>query len=138
LGATGGCAAFGDESFSLGQWRTISGERVPPEIVQTQHGEGHCSTQDVWAVVFGRDGGSLGRLYLRDPDGVINSRLLPGREPIPAFVERASLPAEAVDTGYRSGDVELWLDSTGDAAYLVFEDRVEMWPFAENMDLGCD
>jgi hypothetical protein len=60
--------------------------------------------------------------YLRDPDGVLGDN--------ERFEENGTLPAEAVDTGYRSAAGEaLWI-IPGDRSsiYVVDGDSVERWP----------
>ena len=38
------------------------------------------------------------------------------------------LLADAIDTGYRLEDRELWMSADEQVAYLVGSDRVEAWP----------
>lgn len=66
--------------------------------------------------------------WVRDPRGVVSPALQQG------FSPRAQLPPDAVDTGYRSGHVELWLAADRSAAYFVNAtdpDDVERWPRAD-------
>ncbi len=74
-----------------------------------------------------RRGLEIHRQWIRDPLGVVNPELEQG------FSARAVLPTDAVDTGYRTGAVELWLAADRSAAYFVNgRDRsdVERWPQA--------
>lgn len=74
--------------------------------------------------------------YIRDPDGVLTE---PEPEPGSAFNPDATLPADAVPTGYEHDGTTLWLADSDRAAfvYLVTGDRVEAWPrFISHF--GCD
>jgi hypothetical protein len=66
--------------------------------------------------------------YVRDPEGVFgNAGLTAG------FDADATLPDDAVDSGYRAGDAELWTvpdDPSG--IYIVAGDTVERWPRGED------
>jgi len=44
------------------------------------------------------------------------------------------LPAGATETGYRSGDRQLWLGADDDGAYIVTPGGIERWP---RFTLGC-
>ena len=65
--------------------------------------------------------------YVRDPDGVLER---------PGLTEsldlHATVPPEAVDTGYRLGDVEVW-HIPGDESFVwvVSPEGVEKWPSGE-------
>jgi hypothetical protein len=79
----------------------------------------HCSWPNVRMISFG------GHQYVRDPDGVFRDW------PFETTLDLdAELPGDAVDTGYRNGDVQLWLSEPGDpsAAFLVGPERTERWP----------
>jgi hypothetical protein len=66
------------------------------------------------------------RQFIRDPNGVIDRGL---RDKLALAID---LPADAQDTGYRNGELELWLSqSNPDAAYLRAGGDVERWPRAE-------
>jgi hypothetical protein len=39
-----------------------------------------------------------------------------------------ALPADANDSGYRSGELQLWFTPADTAAYVVSPDGVERWP----------
>ena len=64
------------------------------------------------------------RSYVRDPEGWL------GRPELQAgFAADVEPPDGAVDTGYRQGSVELWMDPADDAfVYLVGEQATERWP----------
>lgn len=63
--------------------------------------------------------------YVKDPNGVFRGRSFDSELDLDA-----ELPADAVDTRYRKGDVELWLSPPGSpsAAYLVGPDATRRWP----------
>jgi hypothetical protein len=65
-----------------------------------------------------------GRLYARDLRGGAYNR----DELLDSFDIDASLPADAVDTGYRLHKQHLYLATDGKAAFLVSPLRVERWP----------
>jgi len=44
------------------------------------------------------------------------------------FATGMPLPSDAVDSGYRSGDLELWFIPSDTAALVVSPDMVERWP----------
>jgi len=114
----------------LAAWTDASGQTVPDETVYWYHGPDHCEWQ---SVVFLHVGWPLGshwasspphRTYARDPDGIFAQDLFMGTLDLDA-----ELPASAEDTGYRSGDTELWLDPADEGvAYLRDGDSVERWP----------
>ncbi len=65
------------------------------------------------------------RQFIRDPDGVISYGT---GDTLAIAVD----PDDARDTGYRNGELELWLSpSDPDAAYLRAGDNVERWPRAD-------
>ena len=68
-------------------------------------------------------GGNL-RSYVRDPDGLFGDPELQA-----GFAADVEPAAGAVDTGYRQGAVELWMDPADDAfVYLVDGGTAERWP----------
>jgi hypothetical protein len=67
-----------------------------------------------------------------DPGTAIDRQLLAGKPD-----KDADLPPDAVDTGLRRSDAELWLAADGDALYVVSDENVEKWPRAIET-IGCD
>jgi hypothetical protein len=54
-----------------------------------------------------------------------------------AFDPDIELPQRAEYTRHRTDFMELWLDPSDEAAaYLVFADHVERWPWAKE-SIGC-
>ena len=86
----------------------------------------HCGWQGV-PFLFVRDGdGKISLMYARDVDGVVGTA-----QP---FEAHATLPPEAVFTGWRDGNRQLWTDapttSVADGAssiYIVSPSGVERW-----------
>jgi hypothetical protein len=117
---------------------TKDGRAVDGRELNSIAGPDHCSWQSVVIMHLGWPLGTVSRTsaevrqFIRDPDGVID----------PSLSNRLAiaidLPADATDTGYRNGDLELWLSpSTPDAAYLRVGDDVERWPRADPV-IACD
>ena len=73
-----------------------------------------------------------GRLYVRDLRGAAYDpqRLLG------SFEVDASLPADAVDTGYRQGHRQLFLAPDDRYVYVVSPLRVERWPRVKGDEYG--
>jgi hypothetical protein len=106
------------------------GLRVPESELQLARGASHCGWEEsayIGGTALGTNGGEASRsVWSRDPLGVINRRTQAG------FRAQASLPDDAVFTGYTQGPVELWTapSDEGEYVYLVnSQDRtdVERW-----------
>ena len=64
------------------------------------------------------------RSYTRDPDDLYGSPNLRKRLELDA-----TLPADAIDTGYRRDGAALWVDPSDDTLiYVVTDDAIEAWP----------
>ena len=98
----------------------------PDQTVTAQPGSGHCGQESVLFLVLDDE------QYVFDPGSTIERQLLVS-EP----EKDADLPADAVDTGLRRSDAEMWLAADGDAAYVVAGDNVQKWPRATQR-FGCD
>jgi hypothetical protein len=107
-----------------GAWETADGEEVEEAIVSSGTG---CPNEDTVLLHLGWPLGTPqlkgpARQYVRDP----NPNHLGGIE---GFVADADLPRSARFSGYRRGDVELWVgDDADEFVYLVADDHVERWP----------
>lgn len=111
-------------TFPVTVWTDASGDPVSTETIRSNPGPGHCGWESAtWLHVDGE-------LYFRDPEGVM------AEWTATPFDADASLPPTATDTGYRSGDIAVWLDPGGDA-YLVLPGRVERWPRSTDPFIGC-
>lgn len=111
---------------------TKDGRSVGSEELNTIAGPDHCDWQSAVMMHLGWPLGTVSktaddsRQFIRDPDGVIDTKL---RDKLGTGV---ALPADAKDTSYRHGELELWLSpSEPDAAYLRVGESVEHWPRAD-------
>jgi hypothetical protein len=110
-------------------WTDVDGCLVRIDVLGERPGPDHCGWQDAQVLIVGRP---LGARYtspadtvefVRDPAGVFGPEFAAG------FDADASLPAGAVDSGYRRGDVALWhVPGDQTAIWLVSPDDVERWP----------
>ncbi|WP_286259387.1 hypothetical protein [Streptomyces graminofaciens] len=115
-------------SFTDSQWYEIwtdeDGKRVPITKVHTSKGPEHCDWQDAHFLSVGSDADGDGKLYGRDPDGVLPEGMLTA-----AYDGDARMPEGARDTGYRHEDRSLWLvEDDPSKAYVRTPDGVEAWP----------
>jgi hypothetical protein len=123
------------DGLALDVWTDASGARVPVTTVTSWPGPEHCDWQDITFLEIGSTATRSAREeYLRDTQGEL-AGLLHG-----AYDAHASLPADAVDTGWRHDGRRLWRVPDRSAAYLVSLDDpadVERWP-ASTGPIGCD
>jgi len=116
-------------SFFL-PWTDILGCLVRVDVVFEALGEAHCDFDEARHLLTGdplgtRFGSTAPPIeYIRDPTGVYGSDLLTS-----GFAEFAELPSDAIDSGFRLRDRELWT-SPGDPAAIYIKDSqgVERWP----------
>jgi hypothetical protein len=125
-------------SYTDGKWYEIwtdaRGKRVPITKVHSSVGDEHCGWETAHFLSVGeRDKEDEdGRLYARDPDGVLIESMLTS-----AYDGDVRMPADAHDTGYRRGEWRLWLsDADLSKAYVRTADGVEAWPQVRP-DQGC-
>lgn len=122
-------------------WSDQQGDQLPSGlggadaelVVNTVRGPQHCGWQSVTLLhlaypigVATSDVGSR-RQYVRDPRSVLPDGTVGGRLDV-----AVRLPADARDTGFRNGDIELWeADSTiENVVYVGRGGRFEAWPRA--------
>ncbi len=103
----------------------------PDQTVTAHPGSRHCGQEAVLFLDLGDE------QYIYDPGSTIERQLLTS-EP----EKNTQLPADAVDTGLRRSDKEMWLAADGDAMYVVAGDATERdsaqkWPRAVT-PIGCD
>jgi len=114
-------------------WTDRDGCLLRIDVLAERPGPEHCEWQDARSLIVGQP---LGARYttsaddvesVRDPTGVYE------RPEITAgFDPDATLPADAVDTGYRRADLALWhIPGNQSAIWLVSPAGVERWPAAE-------
>jgi hypothetical protein len=100
-------------------------------------GPAHCGWQSAtvlflaWPIGTIATSGDQTRQYLRDPQGVFRGTFRDRLD------KHATLPGDATATGYRLGEIELFLAPVGaeDAIYLVGPGATERWPRADPMIL---
>lgn len=102
----------------LGQtvWTDGDGNRVPTSTITSFPGPDHCGWQSVTFLHL------EDRQYLRDPQNLLTD------ETVRPYDGDARLPADAIDTGYRNDNHELWLTTDSSIAYIVTDTAVEAWP----------
>lgn len=107
------------------RWVDRTGQVAPPAVLKEQRGPMHCEWDSASFLRY------RGEAYVGDPEGV-----LPTGGTALSYEPRADLPSDAVATGYREGDRELWTSpSVGrDAVYIVTPDGAERWP---RLTAGC-
>jgi hypothetical protein len=129
---TAGCGTVAGVDWG-DSWTDAQGDDAPKEVIQSTLGATHCDWESVVFLYVRWPGRTQRMLYVRDPDGKT------GTDSYKTTFDRSiSLPRSARFSGYRRGDVELWMseDAVGREVYLVFSDRVERWPRA-NPEFGC-
>jgi len=106
-------------------WTGKDGKRVPTTVVSSSVGAAHCDWQKAHFLETGD--GKNGRLYARDPDGVLEPGMLTA-----SYDGDVRMPASARDTGYRYQDWQLWLTPDASKAYVRTPDGVEAWPLVKD------
>lgn len=109
------------EVFAVGPahrvWVNVEGQTLDDDI-----GPEHCMWQH--ARILSVPDGNGFRYYLRDPLGVIRQE----QTLFDTYAAGIAIPADADDSGYRSGELQLWFTPADTAAYVVSPDGVERWP----------
>jgi len=116
------------QAFPGPTW-TRDHKAVDNRQVNSIAGPDHCQWQQAvmmnlqWPLGSDPAQVSAFREYIRDPQGVIGAKFRVGLQ------RPRSLPADAQDTRYRLGDLQLWLSpSHPDGAYLRVGKDIERWP----------
>lgn len=122
----------------LHRWTRVDGCDVRLDVLMTRRppADFHCAG---WPpdIVMGtplgaRTPDTAPRIYVRDPEGYFGDVELQR-----GFATLEGPPASAADTGYRQGDVALWMDPADDGfIYLVGPRETERWP-KETERRGC-
>lgn len=118
-------------------WTDTDGCLIRIDVLAERTGPEHCDWEETRVLITGSPLGSRyvnstsDIEYVRDPDGQYG---------VPEFVEGfqilESLPSDAIDTGFRHGDRQLWLSpSDPNAVYIQDGQTVERWP--EGTVPGC-
>ena len=113
------------------------GRPVKPEELGTIAGPAHCGLQTTtflsigWPVGILSTSSAQARQYIRDPQGVLRSRLRPGQD------LNVTLPSDARPTGYTYGQIQIYLSPSDqdDAIYVVGPAGAERWLRSEPMTL---
>jgi hypothetical protein len=105
-------------------WFDASGAIVPPSTLLETEGGGDCTWEST-TILHLKDSA-----FVRDPPGLLRAHTLGSYEPA------ATLPADAVSTGYTLGGRTIWQGSDPNAIYVVSADHVERWP-AISPEFGC-
>lgn len=124
--------ACGDEQ--LPEWHGPGG---PTSLVSSSRGAEHCGWESMRIIGVHesilRPGveAKVTYTFVHDPRHILRESSTAGH-----FERDALMPDDAVDTGYHSGDQQLWVSPSEDvdAIYLVGPKRVERWP---GMRAGC-
>ena len=114
------------------------GQPADTDVIESYRGSDHCDYEDV---TFLRVNWPLGagdgqpRMYVRDPEGVLDEQTVAGFQP------DAELPDAARASGFSSTLGELWFARADEdtVAYVVSNggDPVEAWPRTTSL-IGCD
>ena len=131
--AAAACGGADGDTFAA-DWRNAAGDKVDDEV-RMHRGPSHCDWEDVvfleTAWPLGRSLASprgAGRRYVRDASGILPRNVFRGELDL-----NARLPRHARDTGYRAGELELWIgDDAERHLYVVRPDGVERWPRTES------
>ncbi|HLQ48117.1 MAG TPA: hypothetical protein VK233_04035 [Candidatus Dormibacteraeota bacterium] len=96
-------------------------------VVRTVVGQFNCGWEStVWLFTDGDK-----RLYIRDPSKVLQ-HVEVGR-----YLERTTMPTDAVPSGYKSVDRELFTTPNKDFVYIRTPSGVERWPRSTDTMIGC-
>jgi hypothetical protein len=106
-------------------WTDKDGHRLPTTVVSSSAGAAHCDWQKAHFLETGD--GKNGRLYARDPDGVLEPGMLTA-----SYDGDVRMPVSARDTGYRYQDWQLWLTPEASKAYVRTPDGVQAWPLVKD------
>lgn len=117
-------APSADDDLGQTVWTDRDGNRVPTSTITSYQGAEHCDWQSVTFLQLDD------QQYLRDPEHLLADwTIAPYNGDVP-------LPEDAVDTGYRRGNDQLWLAADRTIAYLVTDSEIEAWP-ATTDQIGC-
>ena len=112
------------EELGYQVWTDAKGQSVPTRRLEVFRGPEHCDWQDMTFLSLGR-WDDQAPTFVRDPDPDPSLRECLA-EP---YLPQATLPAGAVDSGFRRGQDQLWLAPDRSRAYVgPAPEDVEMWP----------
>lgn len=115
---------------------TLEGEPATQLEITTIAGPDHCGWGSAAMMFIGwppprtAPTADYARQFVRDPNGVLGRRF---RDDLRRGV---TLPADARSTGFRHGDIEVFISPSDDAGiYLVSPRDAERWPASDPMTL---
>ena len=117
-------------------WTNAQGCAVRRDVIAMRE-HGGCYPDNIREILIGTPLGEpttpqTTRIYVRDPDGAAHGAF--GTAPLRRNI---ALPPGARDSGYRFGDLALWiLPDDPQYVYVVSPDGVEAWPLAQPL-YGC-
>jgi hypothetical protein len=114
------------DRIGLQIWTDVAGEPVPTNKIEAWRGPEHCGWQSMTVLEVHHHG-----TYVRDPLPELADYFA---EPYRAH---ATLPDDAIDTGYQRDGQRLWLAADETRVYVGTPDDVEVWP-REVKELGCE
>jgi hypothetical protein len=124
------------EDLGFEVWTDADGRPEPTTDIRSFPGSEHCDWQDITWLVVGQE-----TEYDRDFDTYLSGLAdgIPADHLSTEPDTSASLPSDAVATGWQRDGREVWLGDSPRAAYLVSvddESDVELWP-ATTERIGC-
>lgn len=118
------------EQLGYEVWTDPGGRVVPTTDLIVMRGPEHCDWQDMTFLSLSRPGADP--MFVREPHPELGDHFAEPYEP------RTSLPADAVDSGFRHDGERLWLAADRSRAYVdATPEDVEAWPRTVQ-PLGCD
>jgi hypothetical protein len=117
-----------------GAWTDSQGRELPPTVIWSLTDDA-CYPEGVVFISIGDPksgtfefGPGKARTYVRNPGALAKHAVAA------LFDGEAHLPKDARFSGYRLGDVEVWLSGRGtNAIYVRTRDSVERWPWVVNI-----
>lgn len=113
------------DAIGLQIWTDHSGRPVPTSAIESWTGPRHCGWQ------------SMTFLYLDDATYVRAPRPYLDEFFAEPYREDATLPSDAIDTGYEHDGRHLWLSPDRHRAYVGSHETVELWP-RTTQQLACE
>lgn len=113
------------DSIGLQVWQDANGHAVPTTTLESWTGPEHCDWQSMTFLDLGT------ATYVREPQPDLADYFAE------RYRARATLPADAVDTGYQRDGDHLWLSPDKKRAFVGMRSDVEVWPRTVR-PLGCD
>jgi hypothetical protein len=113
------------DSIGLQIWRDRAGQPVPTTELEVWRGPEHCDWQSMTFLLLDD------AVYVREPLKELSDYFAE------RYVEHATLPASATNTGFERDRKHLWISADKKRAYAGTVGDVEVWPRTIK-PLGCD